>query len=115
MAVIRAIIVDPFRREVRKAEIENSLEELQFIVGGGYIEHGIWINHRDILYVNDFAFWPEHFIIGGVRAFSGCGVITGGNGNGKALDRSARVSLKEIQKIVQFPPAAAAASDRRSK
>jgi hypothetical protein len=106
MAAIRSIIIDPFRGEVREAEIANSLEELQFIVGGGYIEHGIWINHKDILYVSDFAFWPERFIIGGVRAFSGCGVIIGSSGSGKA--RSAKVSLREIQKVVQFPSAAAA-------
>jgi hypothetical protein len=110
MAAIRSIIIDPFRREVREVEIANRLAEFQFIVGGGYIEHGIWINHKDILYVADFAFWPERFIIGGVRAFSGCGVIIGSNGSGKV--RSARVSLKEIQKVVQFSAAAAPAGRR---
>jgi hypothetical protein len=100
MKTIRSIIIDPFRREVREAEIENRLEEFQYIVGGGYIEFGIWINRKDPLYVNDFAFWRAHFIIGGIRAFSGCGLITGG-GTGNA--RSTRVSVKEIRDVVVFP------------
>ena len=59
MKIIRSIVIDPFLREVREAQIENSLEEFQRICGGGYIEFGIWINRKDVLYVNDFAHWRE--------------------------------------------------------
>lgn len=98
---IRGIVIDPFLREVREAEIENSLEEFQRICGGGYIEFGIWINRRDVLYVNDCAHWRESFVIGEQRVFSGCGLITGGNGSGN-MDRSARVPIDEIRKVVRF-------------
>jgi hypothetical protein len=106
---VRAIIIDPFRREVREADIENSLEEFQRIVGGGYIEFGVWINNRDVLYVNDFAFWPERFLIGPRHAFSGTGLITGGDSYRKRgrLTNDARVPLDEIQEIVRFPVALA--------
>ncbi|HEY3745528.1 MAG TPA: hypothetical protein VGL17_04760 [Gemmatimonadaceae bacterium] len=95
---IRAIIIDPFLREVREAEIQNQLEEYQRICGGGYIEFGIWINRKDVLYVNDFAHWRESFVIGEQRVFSGCGVITGGNSG----ERPARVPLDEIRRVVRF-------------
>ena len=88
--MIRSIVIDPFLREVREAQIENSLEEFQRICGGGFIEFGIWINRKDVLYVNDFAHWRESFVIGEQRVFSGCGLITGGNGSGNDMDRSAR-------------------------
>src|SRR5258708_39113407 len=103
MATIRAIIIDPFRREVREADIENSLEEFQFIVGGGYIEHGIWFKHKDIFYVNDFAFWPERFVIGGVRAFTGSGLISGVNVHGKALDLSPLDTFYVTQMVMPHP------------
>jgi hypothetical protein len=99
---IRAIIICPFSREVRETQIENALDEFQRICGVGYIEHGIWINRRDVLYANDFAHWPECFEIGGQRVFSGCGLITGGNGTGKSMDRSARVPLEEIRPLIRF-------------
>jgi hypothetical protein len=99
--------IDPFLREVREAQIENSLEEFQRICGGGYIEFGIWINRKDVLYVNDFAHWRESFVIGEQRVFSGCGLITGGNGSGNDMDRSARVPLDEIRRVVRFAAAKA--------
>jgi hypothetical protein len=105
MSIIRAVIIDPFRREVREAEIENALSEFQHICGGGYIEHGIFINRRDVLYVNDFAYWPDSFEIGGQRIFSGCGLITGGNGSDGDMDRSARVPMDQIRKVVRFDSA----------
>jgi hypothetical protein len=104
MRTMRAIIICPFRQSVHEAEVENSLKELQRI-GGGYIEFGVWINHRDVLYVNDFAFLEEKFAIGRAHVFSGCGVITGGNGRGRNMDKSARVSLQEIRNVVRFPGA----------
>jgi hypothetical protein len=105
-SAVRAVIIDPFRREVREADIENSLEEFQRIVGGGYIEFGVLINNRDVLYVNDFAFWEERFQIGQRHVFSGCGLITGGdsNGKGEGLTRAARVPLEEIRSVVRFAP-----------
>jgi hypothetical protein len=102
-STLRAIIICPFRQSVFEAEIENSLEELQRIVGGGYIEFGVWINRKDVLYVNDFAHWKEKFAIGKSHMFSGCGVITGGDGHGTNMDKSARVSLQEIRNVVRFP------------
>ena len=105
---IRAIIIDPFRREVREAWIANDLYEMQFICGGGYLEFGIWINRREPLYVNEWASWPERFIIGGIRSFSGCGLITGADADGDDGDAtSAKVSVQEIRNVVIFPPAKA--------
>lgn len=103
---MRAVIIDPFLREVREADIENTLEEFQRIVGGGYIEFGVWINRRDVLYVNDFAFWEERFTIGPRHAFSGCGLIIGDDTDSKSKDlaRGARVPLAEILNVVRFPP-----------
>ena len=98
---MRAIIIDPFLREVREAEIENSLGEFQYIVGGGYLEFGVWINNREPLYVNDFAHWKQRFLIGTSHVFSGCGLIVGGDGKGEA--RGARVPLVEIRNVVRFP------------
>ncbi|SDO48042.1 hypothetical protein [Afipia sp. GAS231] len=108
---MRAIIIDPFLCEVREADIENTLEEFQRIVGGGYIEFGVWINRgTDVLYVNDFAFWEERFMIGPRHVFSGCGLITGRDppGNSKDMARPARVPLAEIQGVVRFAPKRAA-------
>jgi hypothetical protein len=99
---IRAIIICSITREVRETQIENSLEEFQRICGVGYIEHGIWINRRDVLYVNVFPRWAECFEIGGKRAFSGCGLITAGDGTDGSMDRSARVPLEEIGRVVRF-------------
>jgi hypothetical protein len=99
---IRAIIICPFTREVRETQIENSLEEFQRICGGGFIEFGIWINRQDVLYVNDFAHWAECFEVGGKRVFSGCRLITVGDGIGGSMDRSARVPLQEIRPLVHF-------------
>jgi hypothetical protein len=62
----------------------------------------IWINRKDVFYVNDFPHWPERLVIGEQRIFSGCGLVTGGNGSGGDMDRSARVSVEEIRKVVQF-------------
>lgn len=101
---IRAIIIDPFRREVREAWIANDLHEMQFICGGGYLEFGIWINRREPLYVNEWAHWPERFIIGGIRSFSGCGLITGADeDNDEGDTTSAKVSVQEIRNVVVFP------------
>ena len=68
----------------------------------GFIEFGIWINWQDVLYVNDFAHWGECFEIGGQRIFSGCGLITGGDGRGGSMERSARVPLREIRPLIRF-------------
>lgn len=104
---IRAVIIDPFRREVREAWIANDLREMQFICGGGYLEFGIWINRREPLYVNEWASWPESFIIGGIRLFSRCGLITGRDGKGDAMATSAKVTVQEISDVVVFPPVGA--------
>jgi hypothetical protein len=101
MKLIRSIVMDPFLREVREAQIENSLGESQRICGGGYIEFGIWINRKDVLCVNDFAHWRESFNIGGH------GLIIGGDGSGNDMDRSARVPLDDIRRVVRFTAAKA--------
>jgi hypothetical protein len=90
---IRAIIICPFTREVRETRIENSLQEFQSICGGGYVEFGIWINRRDVLYVNVFPHCAECFEIGGK------GVFYGTDGS---MDRSAGVPLEEIRRVVRF-------------
>jgi hypothetical protein len=100
MQTIRAFIIDLFRREIRKAAVENNREELQFVFGGGCLEFCILINRNDVLFVKDLARWSERFIIGNVRSHSGCGVVIGSNGAG--IDRSAKVSLKEIRNVVRF-------------
>jgi hypothetical protein len=99
---MRAVIVDPFKREVREADVENTLEELQRIVGGGYIEFGVRVERVDLLYVNDFAHWPERFMIGEKHAFSGCGVIIGDDAKGKGSAKYARVSAEAVRGIVRF-------------
>jgi hypothetical protein len=99
---IRAIIICPFTREGREAQIENSLEEFQRICGGGLIEFGIGINRRDVLYVNDFAHWEECFEIAGQRICSGGGLITGGDSANGSMERSVRVPLQEIRPLVRF-------------
>jgi hypothetical protein len=102
---MRAIVIDPFLHEVREADIENTLEEFQRIVGGGYVEFGVWVNRRDVLYVNDFAFWEERFMIGPRHVFSGCGLIIGGDSDSESkVARGARVPLAEIINVVRFPP-----------
>ena len=99
---IRAVITCPFTPEVRETRLENSLQEAQRICGGGYVEFGIWINRRDVLYVNVFPRWAECFGIGGKRVLSGCGSITAGHGTDGSTDRSARVPLEEIGRVVRF-------------
>ena len=101
---MRAIIIEPFLCQVRECDIDNSLEEFQRIVGGGFIEFGVMVNNRDVLYVNDFAHWTKRFAIGNRHVFSGCGLITGGNGKGGELARAARVPLAEIHAVVRFLP-----------
>jgi hypothetical protein len=102
MHTLRAIIIDPFLREIREAEIDDDLTEYQRICGGHYIEFGVWINGKDVLYVSDFARWRESFVIGGRHVFSGTGLITGGDARGKRMSKSARVPLAEIRDVVRF-------------
>jgi hypothetical protein len=47
-SIIRAMVICPFTREMREAQIENSRREFQRICGGGYIKFGIWINRKDV-------------------------------------------------------------------
>jgi hypothetical protein len=101
MRTLRAIIIDPFLGEVSEAEIKDDLEEYQRICGG-YIEFGVWINNKDVLYVSDFARWRESFVIGERHVFSGTGLITGGDARGKNMSKSARVPLAEIRNVVKF-------------
>ena len=102
MRTLRAIIIDPFLREIREGEIDDDLAEYQRICGGHYIEFGVWINGKDVLYVSDFAHWRESFAIGKRHVFSGTGLITGGDARGKNMSKSARVSLSEIRDVVRF-------------
>lgn len=102
MRTLRAIIICPFLREIREAKINDDLEEYQRICGGHYIEFGVWINGKDVLYVSDFARWRESFVIGERHIFSGTGLITGGDARGKKMSKSARVPLAEIRAVVRF-------------
>jgi hypothetical protein len=102
MRKLRAIVIDPFRREICEVEIDDDLEEYQRICGGHYIEFGAWINGKDVLYVSDFARWREFFVIDERLPFSGTGLITGGDARGKNMSKSARVPLEEIRGVVRF-------------
>ena len=106
LSELRVVIIDPFRREVREAWIADDWNEMQYICGGGYLEFGIWINQREPLYVNEWAHWPERFVIGGVRSYSGCGVIAGADGRSSGKRKSAKVSVEEIRNVVVFPSTA---------
>jgi hypothetical protein len=102
MRTLRAILIDPFLCEIRETEIGDELEEYRRICGGHYIEFGVWINGKDVLYVSDFARWRESFVIGERHIFSGTGLITGGDARGKNMSKSARVPLAEIRDVVRF-------------
>jgi hypothetical protein len=94
MRTLRTIVIDPFRREIREAEIDDDLEEYERICGCHYIEFGAWINGEDIPYVSEFARWRESFVIGERLTFSGTGLTTGGDACGKSMSKSARVPLE---------------------
>jgi hypothetical protein len=97
---LRALVIDPFKREIRETDIERTLPSLQAAVGGN-IEFAVWIDRRDTLYVADFAKWRERFTIGNTRSYSGYGVVVGVNGDGATAP--AKVSLDALRGVVRFP------------
>jgi hypothetical protein len=97
---LRTLIIDPFKKEVREADIEPSLAAFQAVVGGD-LEFAVRIDRRDLLYVSDFAKWPERFTIGNVRTYSGCGLVIGATGEGASAP--ARVSIDALRGVVRFP------------
>jgi len=65
------------------------------------------LDHRkDVLYVNDFAHWRDPSSSATARVLR-MRLITGGNGSGNDMDRSARVPLDEIRRVVRFAAAKA--------
>jgi len=97
---MRALIIDPFRKEIREFEIEKSLSAYQAAVGG-FIEFAVFIDRRDVLYVADLAKWPERFLIGRQRSYSGCGLVIGATRDGDAAP--AKVSADALRGVVRFP------------
>jgi hypothetical protein len=98
---MRAIMIDPSLREVREADIENTLEEFQRIVGGGFVEFGLWINNRRAVRQRLRSLKTAFADRVQARLF-GCGLITGGDGKGSDVARPARVPLGEVRNAARF-------------
>ncbi|MCX7321292.1 MAG: hypothetical protein NT113_18025 [Hyphomicrobiales bacterium] len=77
-ALLRAILIDPFRRVVEPHTIDGRLASLQAAVGG-HIAWGTELQTGDVLYVDDEALLkpnPAFFALGR-RTFSGRGLLVG--------------------------------------
>jgi len=97
---MRALIIDPFKKEVSEVEIEKNLAAYQAAVGG-YLEFAVLIDRRDVLYVADLAKWPQRFYVGKNRSYSGYGLVIGATREGEAAP--AKVSVDALRDVVRFP------------
>jgi hypothetical protein len=99
---MRAIVIDPFNRDIREEESNARL----FVVGpaaGGCLESGfhLSISGRDVLYVHRDQAGQPGFELREQNIFFGWGLITGGN-DGHGCPRPARLSVKHVTGIIRF-------------
>jgi hypothetical protein len=98
--MVKVIIIDAEKKEVRLADISSELSELQRIVKG-YIELALRWPNKDILYVDEEGLCKDYqygFHING-RQFVGNGVVTGLKGSAQVDVVS---TLEEIRDSVKF-------------
>lgn len=103
---MRAILIDPIKREVTEVQIHHALEgdtlgDLQKAVGG-YIELAHRFDNGDDLFVNEEGLYKYSifFDIGAHSPFAGSGIIVGHNSAGNTTP--AKSSIEDIKSRIRW-------------
>ncbi|SDO48008.1 hypothetical protein [Afipia sp. GAS231] len=96
---MRAIVIDPFNREIRVEDVNPQM----FVVGpaaGGGFESGFLISRSGILFVHSSQAGQPAFELREQNIFFGCGLIAGIDRQG--FPRSTGLSVDHVAGIVRF-------------
>ena len=103
---IRAIIIDPFEREISETEIENNLEGLKSAIGDHWIEL-VRINGQNDMYVDEEGLFRENqqfFVMSGSQRkvpIAGKAVVVGSDtSTGEQIN--CNMPLDVIKEMVSF-------------
>ena len=100
---IKAIIVDPFLNIIQEAEIEDTLEALQGAIGDHHIETALYINDKDVMFVDSEGLFREEqqfFVYDEKFPLAGKAVIVGTGSEGETI--GATVTALDVAKKIGF-------------